>query len=176
MDTQKILEQLADNVETVLKQDSPLGVLLWQEFLNLHPADIAQFLTDSSKDEAQQLFIKLPHVLQVEVFSEFSTPMMLTCLSFLSDDDRSDLLTSLPLDELIDFFDDLSNNELKEYLKLLHRRDREKVISMLKFDPETAGGIMHTDVVTLMGDFTIESSVKILQRLQPSYELHPSIF
>ena len=176
MDTQKILDQIADNIETVVKQDSPLGVLLWQEFVRLHPADIAQFLSESSKRDAQQLFTKLTHFLRVQVFSHFSSPMMLVCLTFLTDKDREELLCSLPLDELTDFFDDLSDKELKQYLKLLHKQDREKVISLMRFDPDSAGGIMHTDVLTLLQDFTIEKSIQILQRLQPSVELHPNIY
>lgn len=176
MNTQKLFDQVSDNIDTVVKQDSPLGVLLWQEFVKLHPADIAQFLSDSSSEDSQQLFTLLPHAVRVPVFSYFSTPMMLSTLSFLSDKDRSQLLGSLPVDELTDFFDELSDKELKVYLKLLHKRDREKVISLMRFDPDTAGGIMHTDVITLMQDFTIEKSIQILQRLQPSIELHPNIY
>ena len=176
MDVQKIVDQVADNLETVIKEDSPLGMLLWQEFVKLHPADIAQFLTDSSKEDARPIFLKVPPMLRVEVFADFSSPMMVACLSFLPDEARAELLNSLPLDELTDFFDDLSNDELKRYLKLLHKRDREKVLSMLKFDPDSAGGIMHTDVVTLMADFTVEKAIQILRRLQPSIELHPQIY
>ncbi len=176
MDVQKILDQVSDNLETVLKEDSPLGVLLWQEFVKLHPADIAQYLSDTSKESARGLFLKLPYQLRVAVFHQFSSPMMVTCLYFLPNNDRSELLSSLPLDELTDFFDDLSNEELKRYLKLLHKKDRENVVSMLKFDPDSAGGIMHTDVVTLMKDFTIEKALQILQRLQPRIELHPQIY
>ncbi len=163
-------------METVEKQDSPLGVILWQEFIKLHPADIAQFLSDCGKDDAQRLFTMLTHQQRAAVFSYFSSPMMLNCLSFLEDQDRSDLLSSLPLDELTDLFDELSDKDLKVYLKLLHKRDREKVVSLRRFDPDTAGGIMHTDVITLMQDFTIEKSIQILQRLQPSIELHLHIY
>jgi len=176
MNTQKLFDQITDNIDTVVKQDSPLGVLLWQEFVKLHPADIAQFLSDSSSDDCFKLFTLLPHSVRVPVFSYFSSPMMLSTLSFLSDKDRSHLLSSLPVDELTDFFDELSDKELKIYLKLLHKRDREKVVSLMQFDPDTAGGIMHTDVITLMQDFTIEKSIQILQRLQPSIELHPNIY
>lgn len=176
MDKQKILDQIADNMETVEKQDSPLGILLWQEFVKLHPADIAQFLSDCSREDAETLFLMLSHPQRAAVFSYFSSPMMLNCLSFLEDHDRSELLSSLPLDELTDLFDELSDKDLKVYLKLLHKRDREKVVSLRRFDPDTAGGIMHTDVITLMQDFTIEKSIQILQRLQPSIELHPNIY
>jgi magnesium transporter len=46
----------------------------------------------------------------------------------------------------------------------------------MRFDPESAGGIMNTDVLTLMQDFTVEKSIQILQRLQPRRELHHSIY
>ena len=46
----------------------------------------------------------------------------------------------------------------------------------MRFDPDSAGGSMNTDVLTLMQDFTIEKSIQILQRLQPSIELHQHIY
>ena len=176
MDTEKTLAQVADNIETVVAQDSPLGVLLWQELTKQHPADIAQFFSSIDKESVQKLFKKFPHALKAHVFSYLSYSMKVYCLSFLDGHDRAHLLSALPLDELTDFFDELSDEELKNYLKLLHKKDREKVISLMKFDPESAGGIMNTDVLTLMADFTIEKSIQILQRLQPSIELHQQIY
>ncbi len=176
MDTQKTLDQVADNIDTVLQEDSPLGVLLWQTFVNLHPADIAQFLSDSDRDTVRGLFLKCPHPLRIQVFSYLSDSMKVFCLSFLDDTEREEILSGLPLDELTDFFDELSDEELKSYLKLLHKTDREKVISLMRFDPDSAGGSMNTDVLTLMQDFTIERSIQILQRLQPSIELHQHIY
>ncbi len=176
MDTEKTLAQVADNIATVAKQDSPLGVLLWQEFIKLHPADIAQFFSDLDKESVKILFKKFPHALKAHVFLYLSYSMKVYCLSFLEGHDRAHLLSALPLDELTDFFDELSDDELKNYLKLLHKKDREKVLSLMQFDPESAGGIMNTDVITLMADFTIEKSIQILQRLQPSIELHQQIY
>ena len=150
MDTEKTLAQVADNIETVIKQDSPLGVLLWQEFIKLHPADIAQFFQSWTRNQSNQLFKKFPHALKAHVFSYLSYSMKVYCLSFLDGHDRAHLLSALPLDELTDFFDELSDEELKNYLKLLHKKDREKVLSLMQFDPESAGGIMNTDVITLM--------------------------
>lgn len=176
MDTQKTLDQIADNIETVLQGDSPLGVLLWQTFLSLHPADIAQFLGDTDRDTVRGLFLKCPHDVRLQVFSYLSDSMKVFCLSFLDDHEREQVLSGLPLDELTDFFDELSDEELKNYLKLLHKKDREKVVSLMRFDPDSAGGSMNTDVLTLMQDFTIEKSIQILQRLQPSIELHQHIY
>lgn len=176
MDTQKILNDILENIDAVIAQSSAEGVKFWREFTALHPADIARFLGDTDKTHAQVLFKQLPPQLKLSVFSHLSYSMKVFSLSFLDDSDRGYLLTNLPVDELTDFFDELSDDELKKYLKLLHKKDREQVLSLMRFDPESAGGLMHTDVLTLMQDFTIEKSIQILQRLQPRRELHQQIY
>lgn len=40
---QKIFNQIEQNIETVVKKDSALGLDLWNELLKIHPADIALF-------------------------------------------------------------------------------------------------------------------------------------
>lgn len=176
MNTQAVLDKVLENIDAVIAQSSPVGVSLWQEFIELHPADIALFLGDLDRVQAQALFTRFSPSLKLGVFAHLSYSMKVFCLSFLNDHDRAYLLSSLPLDELTDFFDELSDEELKKYLKVLHKKDREQVLSLMRFDPESAGGLMHTDVLTLMQDFTIEKSIQILQRLQPRRELHHQIY
>src|SRR5690606_38222004 len=90
--------------------------------------------------------------------------------------DRAEALKNLAPDELTDIFDLLSDEELKRYLSLLTKRDREQVLSLLQFHPDSAGGIMDTEVFTLMQDFTVEKSIKILQRLRPSRDIYQQIY
>ena len=59
MISQKFFEQIEENLETVLNQDSVLGKDLWQEFLNQHPADIAQFFGSIERELFGQFFLKL---------------------------------------------------------------------------------------------------------------------
>jgi magnesium transporter len=176
MDTQKIFAQVLENFDSVIAQDSSLGSALWNNFVLVHPADIAQFLGNVEKEKARDLFTVLDSELKLSVFYYLSDSMKVFCLSFLGDKDREYLLGSLSIDELTDFFDELSDDELKKYLKLLHKKDREKVLSLMQFNPESAGGIMDTDVLTLMQEFTVEKSIQILQRLQPNRELHREIY
>ena len=120
--------------------------------------------------------LTLPSHLQLAVFQDLSNSLKVFCLSFLDDHARAHILNGTPLDELTDLFDELSDEELKECLRLLHKKDRDAVISLLQFNPESAGGIMDTDVLTLMEDFTVERSIRVLQRLQPDQDLHRRIF
>lgn len=176
MNTNTILQEIMDNLAAVVAHDSPRAQSLWQSFIHLHPADIADFLTDLDRDHRQQLFLRLPKEIKLEVFNEFSDQMKVNCLAFMTESEAADALHSLSPDELTDLFDLFSDEELKKYLGLLHKRLREQVLSLLQFDPESAGGIMTTDVLTLMDDFTVEKSIALLQRLRPSRDIHQQIF
>lgn len=176
MDTRNILQKMRENIHAVLRGDPVLGEPLWKEFLELHPADIANFFEDSPKELFHELFIKLPREMKLEVFSELSEVMKVESLDFMTEQEQADALNDLPADELTDLFDLFSDEELKENLSLLHKKARQNVLSLMKFHPESAGGIMETEVFTLMEDFTVEKSVKLMQRLQLSKDIHQEIY
>ena len=46
----------------------------------------------------------------------------------------------------------------------------------MKFDPQSAGGIMDTDVLPLNDWFSVQKSIQLIQRLQVHRELHRKIF
>ncbi len=176
MDGQRLLREIQDHLDAVIAQDAEFAKGLWHNFIQLHPADIADFLSDIDREKAQTLFLKLPKKLQLEVFQEFSDVMKVHSLSIMNEQERADALNTLPADELTDLFDLFSDEELKVYLVLLNKKAREKVLSLLKFDPESAGGIMDAEVLVLMQDFTVEKSIQVLQRLQPNRDIYQQIY
>lgn len=176
MESEKILAQIEENIEAVIQQNSPLGISLWQALEKVHPADIADFLGEIDRSYAKRIFLNLPKHHQLEIFEELSDPMRVYLISFLSETGKIDAFNTLPSDELTDLFDHFSDEELKTYLNLLHKKARDKVISLLQFDPESAGGVMTTDVLTLMADFTVNKSISLLQRLSPSRDIHQQIY
>lgn len=176
MNTQQILEEIRANIKTVISRDSDLGQSLWKEFLKVHPADMVYFFSDIDPEEFQALFSELPKDLKLEVFKEFSDGMKATSLTFMTEHDKVDALNELPVDKLTDLLELLSDEEFKNYYSLLHKQSRAKVLSLLKFHPESAGGIMNTEVLSLVKDFTVEKSIKILQRVRPSRDIHQQIY
>ena len=172
----KLFQEVFENIEEVVKQSSPLGNTLWLLVLQEHPADMADFLEEIGPKYAQQLFMKLPKQVKIEAFQELSDSTKVLLLALMSDHDRADALHVLSPDELADLFDFFSDEELKKNMNLLARRVREQVLSLLKFDPESAGGVMATDVITLIEDFNVEQSIKLLQRLSPSKDIHQQIY
>lgn len=60
MNIGKILTEVRENIGAVIARDSTLGNTLWDSFIQLHPADIADFLADLPVTESQQIFTHLP--------------------------------------------------------------------------------------------------------------------
>ncbi len=176
MDAKKILRKVRRKIDSIVKGKSSEARLLWDDFLKLHPADMVDFFADIEQGHFKLLFIRLPKEIKLEVFDEFSDAMRVQSLSFMDEQDEADALNSLPPDELTDLFDLLSDQELQLYLGLLHKKPREDVLSLMKFAPDSAGGIMDIDALTLMKDFTVEKSILLLQRLHPSRDIDPLLY
>ncbi len=176
MESKQLQELILINIDEVIAQVTPQGISLWQSFLEMHPADSAKLLTLLSDDRLIQLFLKLSASKQLELFEELPDHDKEKILEHLDDVQKAFILRQTPIDDLTDLFDQLSDKELKKYLNILHTKDRQKVLSLMKFPADSAGGIMTLDFVTLVKDLTVENSVSILQRLKPNIDLHRQIY
>ncbi|HLC06612.1 MAG TPA: magnesium transporter [Candidatus Babeliales bacterium] len=176
MDVKDLLYGIQNNIDEVISQKGPDGMRLWHELLKTHPVDIAQMFKSLSREHIKALYKALPRPIQLDLFHELQDKLKVYVLSFMDDQDQADAFQTLSTDDLTDLFDIFSDEELKRYLESLNKRVREKIIKMLKFEPESAAGVMRTDVLTLMEDFTVEKSIQLMQRLRPSKEVHQLIF
>jgi len=172
----KILDTIALNIQEVLAQKTLRSQSLVEQLNLAHYADIAQLINSLDFPYSAQLFIFLKPALQVHVFYELQPSLMRAILSNLSSVDKSALLKNSHADEITDLFDILSDEELQGCLEVLHQKERQQVLSLMKFAPDTAGGIMNVDVITFMQDFTVAKSITLLQRLRPRRDLHRNIY
>lgn len=172
----KLLSHIEENIAIVLQQHGALGSELWQLLLEQHPADIAVLITELSNDNQLQLLKKLPREVASSVFQKISSPLQAQLLIKLDIDLATTLLNKMHADELTDLFDHLSDEHLEQYLKLLQKRQRNQIISLLTFPPESAGGRMNSDVITLQKDFNVKKSIELLQRLSPQKDLFQRIY
>jgi len=176
MDIQKFLAEIREHFDEFIKNSGPLGQSLWATFLSVHPADMADFFTTLDRDQIKQIIRRLPKELRIEVFGELSDHLKLFCLSVLNESEQAEVLDALPVDNLTDLFDLFEDEELKHYLRLLNKRVRQDVLSLLQFDPESAGGIMDSDVIELHADYTVEKTISLLQRIRPKREMHQQLY
>lgn len=176
LQTKKIFFQIEKNLDSILKENTPLGVDLMRLLLTQHPADIAAFITKLDEDFQLALFSKLPRDVAIKVFEDFSEPLQAQLLVKLDAEDAATLLKSISADKLTKLFDHLNDEDLKKYLRLLQSKQRIQIISRLNFEPESAGRIMNSDIITLHKDFTVRKSVELIQRIGEKKELMQKIY
>lgn len=163
--TKKIFFQIENNIKEVIKEDSVLGKDLYKLLLQQHPADIAMLVNRLPEKYQIALFKKLPKELAVNVFQELYKKVQALLLIKLKIDDTVSILKKIPTDKLTELFAYLPDEDLKKYLKLFQKVRRNNIISRLSFNPDSAGRIMNSDVITLQKDFTVKKSVSLLQKL-----------
>ncbi len=176
MNTKNILDQVRENLATVIAQDSARGAALWRELTSLHAADIADFLTHLSREQFAQIFQQFSINQKYGVFEELSDPMKLYSLSCMTDVEAIELLNTLPADELTDLFDLLPEEQLKKYLSLLRKDVQTRVLSLLKFHPESAGGIMNTEALSVLENMTVSQCIGIIKRLHSMRDVYQFLY
>ncbi|MBU1008001.1 magnesium transporter [Candidatus Dependentiae bacterium] len=163
---EEILAQIENNILSVIREDTLQGQELWKKLLRQHHADIAEIIEKIDTPKQKLLFKKLPRALAVKVFQELTESIQASLIKTLDLDEAAIIFQKMPSDELTDLFECVSDEDLQQYLKLIQRKQRNKIISLLHLDPDSAGRIMNSDVITLQRDFTIKKSVSLLQRVE----------
>lgn len=170
--TQDILQ----NIDEVIACSTDQAKILWQSLLEMHPADIAYILEQLKNEQLTKLFLKLPQHRQIEVFEELPDHDKEKVLVVLDDAQKALILRQIPLDEFTDLCAYLPDKDFKKCLEVLHKKDRQKVLSLMKFPADSAGGLMTLEFFTLMENMTVAKSITLLQRIRPNIDLHRQIY
>lgn len=172
----EMLLKIEENIDFVIKGQSELGEELWKALLAQHPADIASLIVRIRPKNQEELFKKLPKELSINVFAELALNVQLFVLSKLDTEQVALILKNIHTDQLTDIFDELSDEDLKKYLNLLQKKQRHQIIALLNLNPDAAGRIMNSDVLTLNKDLTVKRGIALLQRISPQKELLRRIY
>ncbi|MGB5177443.1 MAG: magnesium transporter, partial [Gammaproteobacteria bacterium] len=85
----------------------------------------------------------------------------------LIDDMDSDALVAategLDADDLADLIRDLPGGVIQEVLGAMDQQNRDRLISVLYYPEDSAGGLMNVDVVTVRADVTLDAVLRYLR-------------
>lgn len=69
----------------------------------------------------------------------------------------------LDLDDLADILDDLPDTVISEVLRSLDRQDRERLVHVLSYPEDSAGGLMDPDALTVRPDVSLDVVLRYLR-------------
>ena len=107
------------------------------------PEDVAVVLGDLDTDERLIIFKALPSVeSKATVLEETDQQTRSDLLDGLSEEERSEVIGEMPVDDLVDTLDELPRAEQERIIADLEEDDAEDVRELRQYEADSAGGMM----------------------------------
>jgi magnesium transporter len=127
-------------------------------------ADSADVLSALSEEQHLPLLRAMDRELASETLAMLDEGIARQILSRLGAGEIADLLDLLPSDDQTDLINLIPPEHVPAVLRRISREDYEDVAELLKFDDETAGGIMAREILTVRRGLTIQDVVDTIRK------------
>lgn len=155
----KISKDLIQQLEQLIqsRNDEQLEMLL----NDLHHADIAEILDELDFDEATYIFKVLDSEKTAEILLELEDDLRENILNRLSPKEIAEELDELETNDAADIIAELSQEKKEEVISELQDVEHAKdIVELLRYDEDTAGGIMHKELVKVNENWNVLTCVK----------------
>jgi len=138
----------------------------------LKPAQIADLLEDADKAEGGEILdrVRSNPELEADVFEELDPDKASRLLNEMPDAEVAALLARMRPDDAADAIADLRQSRRRRVLDLMPAPQRTKVITLMGFNPSSAGGLMNVDIVSCVLTATAGEALAVIagaRELQP---------
>jgi magnesium transporter len=158
------------DTETIFSQEALHEALIEGDLIELgrllgegHPAEIAHFLSSLPCNQRITLWEMLgatqsevlayvSEAIRAELVAEMETEEVAAATAQMDTDDAADLLRELP------------EERAEEVLQAMAESRRQHLTKMLRYDEDTAGGLMNTDTLTIRRELRLSTVLRYLRR------------
>lgn len=152
---------------TVETPSSPRDDREWIEALKTrHPHDIAVELRDESMEKTRAVLRELPDGLASEVILELPTHTQVLLFESMRVSRLSGILEEMFSDDVADLLGQISPERLEKIMEQLPPGDAREIFALLRYDEDTAGGIMQTEVISVRESLTIAETIEQLRGME----------
>lgn len=137
-----------------------------------HPADLAWVFRYLTTPEQQDIFQIIAQTESVADFlSELDESIMVDLVEGVSPRFLAKVVSNMASDDAADLLEALPDEVAGEIQTHMEAGDRHEVEELLKYHPETAGGLMSPDFMYLDEDLTVEEAIKKVQKRSEDKEM-----
>ena len=153
---------LRERMKSLVNRDD-VGVL--EAFLaELHPSDIADVVESLGEDTRLEVLQTLPAELASETLAEMEEgEARAELLASLGPAEGAELLHELPDDDAADLIGELEPEDRDRILAELRPQEAGEIRDLLQYGEETAGGIMTTALVSVVGTVTAGEAIEAVR-------------
>ncbi len=143
------------------EQDQRVDV---SELIKQHPAEVAEIIGALKEEEA----VELLHLLflqqkAADALGEMDPEEAAQLYTELPHEEKTQILTRMASDDAVDLLAELPADMVKSILSRLTQEDSAELTSLMTYEPDTAGGLMSPDVVSLHAEDTVQQAIEILR-------------
>ena len=154
-----------------LQAQEPLRLRISRDRIQeLHPADIAQIVTELDRPMGDALLGTLPTETIADTMEEIEPELQASILGTLPPEKAADVLEEMGPDEAADLLGDLHPSQRSRLLNLMQDEDAVDVQKLLSFPDDTAGGIMTTEFATIPDGLTVGEALDYLRQSELARE------
>src|SRR5210317_2195460 len=153
--TAELLEEIA--VLIANKDNKALKTLL----LDLHFADVAEIVNELNSEEATYLIKLLDSEKTSDILTELDEDMRESILANLSAKEIAEELDELDTDDAADIVAELPTEMIGKVISAIEDREHAKdIVDLLRYDEDTAGGLMAKELVKVNENWNVLTCVK----------------
>jgi len=137
----------------------------------LHPSEIAQVLEDSPPELQARIIKQLPHEIISEALAEMdadANPGQL--LTLVHPEVAASLIIELAPDDAADLLEQVPQTYKERILIYVPDEEEYVIKQLLRYDSETAGGLMNPEVATVMETMTKREAIRHIAVLSEEME------
>jgi magnesium transporter len=167
IDSNKIL---VESVKRLLRRGatSHLGKIVNKT----HGADLSVLFRSLSLVQQRKLFDMITDVEQKGImFSELEEDIFQDLIEDMPIEAIVEILESMPADDVADIIGRLPEGRSQDILDKMKKAESEEVEDLLRYDDDTAGGIMVPDFIALKEDVTAREAIESLQTEHSDVEM-----
>jgi sporulation protein YlmC with PRC-barrel domain/CBS domain-containing protein len=159
-----------DDVE-LMRRDQSMQLRVPAERLHeLHPADLADIVSDLNRLESGQLLDTLDVQHLADTLEEVEPEFQAELVEHMPDERVADVLEEMEPDEAADLLGDLPQGRQQDLLALMEKDDADDVRKLLAYPEDSAGGIMTTEYAAVPSNLTATDAIKVLRGMADEVE------
>ncbi len=152
-----------DVIELISKNESMRLKVPSDKLKDLHPADIAEIVSDMNRMQSGEFLNQLDVKVLADTLEEVEPDFQASLVEGMADERVADVLEEMAPDEAADLLAELPKGRSADILDLMEDEDANEVRKLLTYNESTAGGIMTTEFVSVKENLTAEETIKFLR-------------
>jgi len=159
------LQLLHDTVKKLIRRGAYPN--LTKIITKTHPADVAHLFPSLDLKEQRILFNLIGDAdTAAYVLSELDHATGAQLLEQIDKETITGILQEMAYDDAVDIIQNMPEDVAEEILQIMEDEDSQEIEELLKFDEDTAGGIMSTEIFSLKEEMTVREAIEALQQAE----------